>query len=387
MKYLYLSVLAIGLLAAGALAQPANGSLDIQFSKNILQPGDSLLVKMQYTGGVRSVQQGLATVALIIENEQGQRTRLRWPMIEGKASGTLYIPDSLPQGRYTLLAGLQQRSFEVSGQVQNAKNIGNIEAMLLTKNGDWDRQEVPVSPGGTFTIRNWLLEDNALLAFSATNNRKQPLDIRISTRLDSGNAPLAVAGRSIYIGSPSPELAETLSQPVETPGAVFTDPGNLLPAVLVRTTIKTPAQQFNDEHVSVLFRSDNERMLSIMDDPTALGSQNIMSYLQGRVAGLQITGSGFDGGTAVWRGSPVSFFLDEMRTSPQLVANIPMSDIAIVKAFPPPFFGAAGSGGGAIAVYTRRGGEGSYLPANRKVFRVRGYTPGAVVLEMNKLQL
>lgn len=387
MKYLYLSVLAIGLLAAGALAQPANGSLDIQFNKNILQPGDSLLVRMQYTGGVRSVQQGLATVALIIENEQGQRTRLRWPMIEGKASGTLYIPDSLPQGRYSLLAGLQQRSFEVSGQVQNAKNIGNIEAMLLTKNGDWDRQEVPVSPGGTFTIRNWLLEDNALLAFSATNNRKQPLDIRISTRLDSGNAPLAVAGRSFYIGSPSPELAETLSQRVETPGAVFTDPGNLLPAVLVRTTIKTPAQQFNEEHVSALFRSDNERMLSIMDDPSAIALPNIMSYLQGRVAGLQITGTGFDGGSASWRGGAVTFFLDEMRVSPQLIANIPITDIAIVKAFPPPFFGAAGSGGGAIAVYTRRGGEGSYLPANRKVFRVRGYTPGAVVLEMNKLQL
>ncbi len=45
-----------------------------------------------------------------------------------------------------------------------------------------------------------------------------------------------------------------------------------------------------------------------------------------------------------------------MRVSAQDVANIPVSDIAIVKAYPPPFMGAPGSGGG-LAIYTRRGGE------------------------------
>ncbi|MDO9373308.1 MAG: hypothetical protein Q7T76_02765 [Ferruginibacter sp.] len=54
-----------------------------------------------------------------------------------------------------------------------------------------------------------------------------------------------------------------------------------------------------------------------------------------------------------------------------------MTDIAIVKAYPPPFFGAPGGNGG-IAIYTRRGGEGNYLPANRRVFKVSGYTPAAI---------
>jgi hypothetical protein len=63
-----------------------------------------------------------------------------------------------------------------------------------------------------------------------------------------------------------------------------------------------------------------------------------------------------------------------------------MTDIAIVKAYPPPFFGAPGGGGG-IAIYTRRGGEANYLPANRQVFKVRGYTPSATVLNMNKLSM
>jgi len=123
-------------------------------------------------------------------------------------------------------------------------------------------------------------------------------------------------------------------------------------------------------------------LIAIMDDPSAIGFNNVFNYLQGRVAGLQIAPTG----AASWRGSRVTFFLDEIRVSAQQIANIPMTDIAIVKAYPPPFIGAAGSGGG-IAVYTRRGGEAGYLPANRQVFKVRGYTPSAIALDMNKLRL
>src|SRR5690242_2282648 len=94
----------------------------------------------------------------------------------------------------------------------------------------------------------------------------------------------------------------------------------------------------------------------------AVGFPNLFSYLQGRVAGLQIRG-GINGGVAWWRGSRVTFFLDEVRVSAQAVASIPMTDIAIVKSYPPPFIGAPG-GRGAIAIYTRRGGEVNYLPPN-----------------------
>jgi hypothetical protein len=322
----------------------------------------------------------------MVENEQGLRTRLRWPMINGQASGALYLPDSLTHGKYTLLAGLQQRFFEVIGEIQDFRNSGSIQAMLLTKTGDWAQQEVPVAQDGTFTIGNWLFEDNALMAFSGTKNNDQPLNIRISTQLDSSYAPLAVAGRAFYIGNPPSAVRQTLNQPVETSEAAFADRGNVLPAVLVRTTAKTPAQQFNEKYASSLFRSGDERMLSIMDDPSAFNAPNIFTYLQGRVAGLQITQAGFNGGVARWRGSRVTFFLDEVRVPAQQVANMPMTDIAIVKAYPPPFFGAPGGGGG-IAIYTRRGGQANYLPANRQVFKVRGYTPSATVLNMNKLSM
>jgi len=386
MKNIFLPFFTCLLLGIAGQAQQATGQLNIQFNKNILQPGDSLLVTVNYKdGSSQKDSESLATLQLIIENEEGLRTRLRWPMINGQASGALYLPNSLPRGRYTLLAGLQQRFFQVIGKIENAKNNDSIQAMLLTKNGDWAEQEVPVASDGSYAIGNWLFEDNALMAFSGTKNNKEPLNIRISTQLDSSYTPVAVAGRAFYIGNPPAAVRSTLNRPVETPGAVFADKATLLPAVVVKGTAKSPAQQFNEKYVSSLFKQGDERVLSIMDDPSAMAYPNIFSYLQGRVAGLQIQG-GFNGGVAWWRGSRVAFFLDEVRASAQEVASIPITDIAIIKAYPPPFIGAPG-GRGAIAIYTRRGGEPDYLPTYKQVFKVRGYTPSATVLDMNKLSL
>ena len=387
MKSKLLVLLTLIMLALSVEAQQGNGQLNINLNKNVLQPGDSLLVAVDYrNSNGQLLKQSLATVELIIENEKGLRTRLRRPMINGKATGAVYLPDSLPNGKYTLAAGLQQRFFEVIGKLTDG-NSGSIKAMLLTKSGDWDEQEVEVSTDGTFAIRNWLFEDNALLAFSTIKNNKQELDIiNISTQLDSSSQPLAVAGRAFYVGNPPSAVRSTLDQPIITSESVFADRGSLLPAVVLRSTSKSRAEQYNEEYVSGMFRSGDERIISILDDPNAIGAPNVFSYLQGRVAGLQIANN-ISSVVARWRGGPVTFFIDEVRVSAQFIANIPMADIAIIKAYPPPFFGASGGGGGGIAIYTRRGGEVRFLPANRQVFKVKGYTPSAIILDMNKLSL
>ncbi|MET0244889.1 MAG: hypothetical protein ABW174_15530, partial [Flavitalea sp.] len=372
--------------ATSPYAQSNTDQLELKLNKGVFAPGDSLFVTARYNGSEIS-NQPLATLELIIENEDGARTRLRWPVLKGKASGAIFLPESLPLGKYTVLAGLQERSFEVTGQVKDAKNIGTLKAMLLTGSGEWDEQDVSVAPDGKFAINNWAFEDNAVIAFQGTRDKNQSINITIKSQLDSTFEPLAVAGRTFYIGNPPDAVRPTLNQPVETPETIFKDRGTVLPAVIVKGSGKTRAQQYSEKNVSGLFRSNNERVISILDDPLAISSPNIFTYLQGRVAGLQISG-GFNGGDARWRGGPVTFFLDETRVSAQQIANIPMNDIAIVKAFPPPFMGApGGGGGGGIAIYTRRGGESNFMPADRKVFKVRGYTPGAVALDFGKMRI
>jgi hypothetical protein len=62
--------------------------------------------------------------------------------------------------------------------------------------------------------------------------------------------------------------------------------------------------------------------------------------------------------SATWRGGTPSIFLDEMPSDLQSVQSISMSDVAMVKVFQPPFMGGpGGSSGGAIAIYTKKGGD------------------------------
>ena len=92
-------------------------------------------------------------------------------------------------------------------------------------------------------------------------------------------------------------------------------------------------------------------------DANVIAAIDILTYLQARVPGLSIT-TGGSRPSATWRGANTDFFLNEFNTSIDQIRNIPISDISYIKAIRPPFFGSAGGGsGGAIAIYTKRGGN------------------------------
>jgi hypothetical protein len=119
----------------------------------------------------------------------------------------------------------------------------------------------------------------------------------------------------------------------------------------------------DEKYASGLFRSGDSYQFDLINDPAALGMLSVFNYLQGRVAGLQVTVGGADGPGLSWRGGTPQVFLDELPVDADVVMNIPMSDIAYVKVMRPPFVGAAGGGGsGAISVYTRKGGDQRSTP-------------------------
>lgn len=132
-----------------------------------------------------------------------------------------------------------------------------------------------------------------------------------------------------------------------------------LETVTVKTRTKSPEEKLNDKYTSGLFKSDNGYTFDVMNDIAAQGSFNIFAYLQGRVAGLQISNAQGGSPSLQWRGSSPSLFLDEMPVNDaNQISNISMSDIAMVKVYRPPFMGGfGGSPGGAIAIYTRKGGD------------------------------
>lgn len=139
-----------------------------------------------------------------------------------------------------------------------------------------------------------------------------------------------------------------------------------LQEVIVKSRVKSKAQLTEEKYATGLFSGGDGYSFDLLDDPAAMSSLDILTFLQGKVAGLSISGSGAQA-TMSWRGSTPDVFLNEMRSSLDMVQSVSVKDIALVKVFRPPFFGSMGGGsGGAIAIYTKKGGDGNKASPNSK---------------------
>ncbi|WP_153393111.1 hypothetical protein [Chryseobacterium vaccae] len=149
--------------------------------------------------------------------------------------------------------------------------------------------------------------------------------------------------------------------------------------VKLRAQKKDLTKKLNDELSSPLFRSSNETVFDFVNDEgKAQGHTNVMQWLQGRVAGLQIQQR--EGAfVPLIRGAQPMIYLDEMIISPEQISFLSMSDVAMVKIIKDYFMGGFGGGsGGAILIYTKRGGSQGKIPTSEmftqlKQVSLRGY--------------
>jgi hypothetical protein len=150
----------------------------------------------------------------------------------------------------------------------------------------------------------------------------------------------------------------------------------VLKEVVVTGKVKSNEQKMDEKYASGMFTGGDARNFDVMNDPFAASSQSIFQYLQGKVAGLQINTSG---GTPslTWRGSTPVFYLDEVQTDVNFMQNLNMNDVAYVKVFTPGSTGVISStGGGAIAVYTKKGGDRTNDKGKGLDYvQITGYTP------------
>jgi hypothetical protein len=119
----------------------------------------------------------------------------------------------------------------------------------------------------------------------------------------------------------------------------------------------SPIEQLEKEYCSPLFSAAEGTTISLMDENnenSVMAHQNILTWLQGRVAGLRVYQI-----RAIrvpfLRNTPATIFLDEMRVDASVLEFIPVADIALVKVIRNPFV--LGGSASAIAVYTKKGEE------------------------------
>lgn len=134
--------------------------------------------------------------------------------------------------------------------------------------------------------------------------------------------------------------------------------GTTLEEVVVKTRAKSRLEELDDTYANGMFRNVDALSFDMINDPRALSSFSVFDYLQGRVPGMQVIGALTSNPNIIWRNGTVGFFLNEMPIEPQFAATIPMTDVAYLKVFRPPFIGSlVNAGGGAIAIYTKKGAD------------------------------
>lgn len=235
-----------------------------------------------------------------------------------------------------------------------------LAIFLQQKDSSVQFLQMPKAGVDKFLIPNIIFYDTATVNYQFIKDKKaeQQMSVAFGNNLYKGVRKIDVTNRPVNIEIDTAMLARTkfLADKLSRYGSKFTAGGTVLQTVTVKTKVKSRLQELEDKYASGLFKGGDGYSFDLTNEP-ASGMYDIFSYLQGKVAGLQITGTGSNAAVS-WRGSPTSLFLNEMPGDPSMLSSVNINDIAYIKVLRPPFMGSIGGGaGGAIAIYTKKGGD------------------------------
>ena len=136
--------------------------------------------------------------------------------------------------------------------------------------------------------------------------------------------------------------------------ALFTIGFSAVAQVNLSKSSNSRKEILNEQYASSMFKNAEGTIIDV-ENENVQAYFNILDWLNGRVAGLQIYISRSGIRVPVIRGSAATIFVDEMRMDPSYLNVLSVNDIAMIKVIKGPFVGAIGNGGGGtIAIYTIR---------------------------------
>jgi hypothetical protein len=288
--------------------------------------------------------------------------------------------------KWPVIKNYPQPFITVNGQVLGLLSsdlVGRGLALILqTKKNNTQFLNVPISPKGEFSINNLLFYDTAKIYYQLDNDKGKKLTSTASFNFknsfivlpDKPVKDLLPSLKPVIPDSSAEKRNERLAK-LRREEFVEGQKVKLLEGVEVVARQKSIEQKMDEQYTSGFFSGGDGYTFVVENDPLAKSSISVLDYLQGKVAGLQITATGPSGGNLSWRGGTPSLFVNEMNADVSLIQSTPMSDVALIKVFRPPFFGATGGGaGGAIAVYTKKGASANNNVKGLDFISVAGYS-------------
>jgi hypothetical protein len=376
-----------------APAVQASDSIPLFVSGREFKAGDT--VYFSWKGQSINKDYPMATLHLWIDNlENGRRWKLRYPILNGEAEGALVVAQDLEPGTYAFNFLGAEHFLEISGKVRKVKvktalNYEtkkndtititdlpgpikyNIGVAMLNRQGLLYDEDLKPSGDGSFRIPPIVFGDTATLVFNTDQRETYLFEMR--TPLDTAFVPFY--SKTVFVtvkGQQPVEKVDTSAYRFD-----FSNPyQNSITLQEVIVTGPSKAQQFEKEHVSPLFKDINSKTLNCLDNDQLLRTNNIWIYIQSQIPGIMFKTNGLTR-SAFWRGSPVTFFVDELQMDINNITVQPM-DVALIKVYPPPNGISGRAPGGVIGIYTKRGDQYEG-PPSPYTYRVKGYTQGEIL--------
>lgn len=291
------------------------------------------------------------------------------------------INNKYPVVKYPNDTSYLSLSGKVFGATEQDLKRGAFILMIIDNKQDTGRhsEQVSVDPSGTFAKPNIILYDTSKIFYRIAGTESLANSTVINFNISTPSPKIVSADTTtsaFYSDTATENYKRRLAQ--EQMRLSKMQQGTTLDEVIVKTKVKSPLQVLDEKYASALFTSNDAYQFDVMNDPFSKSAVSVFQYLQGKVAGLTISSPAGLGGTAsaTWRGGTPSFFMNEAPVDASTLSNISMTDVAYIKVFRPPFFGAIdGGSNGAIAIYTRKGGDVAQAPGKGLPFKVViGYT-------------
>jgi hypothetical protein len=272
----------------------------------------------------------------------------------------------------------------IEGQIHglNKTLLANKElnGVIELKNKDREFLSTPVFVDGKFIFPDMIFYDTAKLFYQFNNDKNKSLTSKASFDIKTNllKATLQLKPDSLSLLSliklDTSIIAKNIKIYKEQLSDLELRKVKTLKEVVITTKKKSKQEMMDEEYTSGLFSGGDNRTFLPEDDLSFLSSQSVLSYLQSRVAGLQVSTGAQP--SISWRGSPTALFMNEIVQDIGMIQTIPMSDVAMIKVFNPPFFGAFGAGaGGAVAVYLKKGATGNQMTKGLDNVTISGYSP------------
>ena len=359
----------------------ANDTIPISLSERKLRNGDTL--SFDYSGYFERNINSPFTIHLLIEHIQSKRSwKMRYPIIKGKGGGDLVLSDRLPQGYYALNFLFDNRFFELNGNIRdyNPRKKNKLVLIDMVSSLGMTTMEVQPSYDGMFTLPPTLFQDTCVLLFGYDKNKSADIYVDIKTPLDSFFIPFHSYTTYIQVGES--EAADTVAYKFDKHQL---DSIMVLPEVVVTRVLKRNVELFDQEFSSTMFKNGFATVIDGLSSDELSGYPGILQIIQSRIPGLSIRKQSerLDSLPAYmvkWRGVNVSFYLDEFLIPLENILINP-ADIAMIKAIPPPANIRPLDGGGAVAIYTKRGKYETANSRRKSIFKVIGYTPTISMLQ------